>query len=398
MGVLSFHALFLSFMIYSNLSLTSLAILHPIDFLALQSIRKSLEDMPGSDFFSTWDFTADPCEFSGVYCDSDKVISLNLGDPRAGAPGLSGRLHPSIGKLSGLVEFSVVPGRIMGALPETLSQLKNLKFLAISKNFISGHIPPSLAEIRGLRTLDLSYNQLSGEIPRSLGSLNSLSNIILCHNHISGSVPQFYSQSLTHFDVKHNNLSGAVAPFALPPSVQFLSLSSNRFTGSVDRLLARTTQLSYLDLSMNQFTGSIPGSLFTFPMTNLQLQRNFFTGPIRPLDQVRISTVDLSYNRLSGQISPMLSTVQNLYLNNNKFSGQVPGRFVDSLLTANTQVLYLQHNYLTGIQINPTAAIPSSSSLCLQYNCMVPPVQTTCPIQAGTQRTRPTNQCREWRG
>lgn len=395
---LTVYALFLSVLIYSNLCLTPLAILNPIDFLALQSIRKSLEDMPGSSFFSTWDFTSDPCEFSGVYCDSDKVIALNLGDPRAGAPGLSGRLHPSIGKLSGLVEFSVVPGRIMGALPETLSQLNNLKFLAISKNFFSGQIPPSLAEIRGLRTLDLSYNQLNGEIPRSLGSLISLSNVILCHNHLSGSIPQFFSQSLSHFDVKHNNMSGVISPSALPPSVQFLSLSSNRFSGSVDRLLTRLNQLSYLDLSMNQFTGGIPGSLFTFPISNLQLQRNFFTGHIRPLDQVTISTVDLSYNRLSGQISPMLSTVQNLYLNNNKFSGQVPGRFVDSLLTASSRVLYLQHNYLTGIQINPTAAIPSSSSLCLMYNCMVPPVQTTCPLQAGTQRTRPTNQCMEWRG
>ncbi|KAF5190914.1 Leucine-rich repeat receptor-like kinase [Thalictrum thalictroides] len=354
--------------------------------------------MPGSNFLSSWDFTSDPCNFPGVYCDSNKVIALNLGDPRAGSPGLSGRLHPSIGKLSQLAEFSIVPGRIMGSLPLTLSQLKNLRFLAISKNFISGQIPPSLAEIRGLRTLDLSYNQLSGSIPHSLGSLNSLSNLILCHNHLSGSIPQFFSQSLTHFDLKHNNLSGFISPVSLPPSLQFLSVSSNQFTGSVDRLLTRLNKLSYLDLSMNRFTGSIPGSLFTFPMTNLQLQRNLFTGVIRPLEQVTISTVDLSFNHLSGQISPMLSSVQNLYLNNNKFSGQVPGSFVYSLLTANTQILYLQHNYLTGIEINPTAAIPLNSFLCLQYNCMVPPVQTTCPLKAGYQKTRPTNQCIQWKG
>ncbi|KAL5701542.1 hypothetical protein ACHQM5_026868 [Ranunculus cassubicifolius] len=398
MGSLSSYALFLWLLIYCNLCLPSLAILNPIDFLALQSIRKSLEDMPGSNFFSTWDFTSDPCNFAGVYCEGDKVIALNLGDPRAGAPGLSGRLHPSIGKLSALAEFSVVPGRIMGALPETLSQLKNLRFLAISKNFISGQIPPSLAEISTLRTLDLSYNQLSGTIPRSIGSLNSLTNLILCHNHFTGSIPQFFSQTLTRFDLKHNNLSGSISPYALPPSIQFLSLSSNRFSGRIDNLLNRLSQLSYLDLSMNQFIGNIPNSLFTFPMTNLQLQRNFFSGPIRPLDHVTISTVDLSYNRLSGQISPMLASVQNLYLNNNKFTGQVPGSFVNSLLSASTQILYLQHNYLTGIQINPTAAIPLSSSLCLQYNCMVPPVQTTCPLKAGYQRTRPTNQCIKWRG
>lgn len=111
-----------------------------------------------------------------------------------------------------------------------------------------------------------------------------------------------------------------------------------------------------------------------------------------------IPTVDLSYNRLSGGVSPMFSTVQNLYLNNNRFIGQVPGSFVDRLMDASIQVLYLQHNYLTGMQINPTVEIPLSSSLCLQYNCMVPPIQTPCPLKAGKQRTRPTAQCNEWRG
>ncbi|XP_058198636.1 receptor-like protein 37 [Rhododendron vialii] len=374
------------------------AILDPIDFLALQSIRKSLDDMPGSNYFSTWDFTSDPCNFAGVYCDGNKVIALNLGDPRAGAPGLAGRLNPDIGKLSNLAEFTVVPGRIMGSIPVSISQLNNLRFLAISRNFISGQIPASLGQLRGLQTLDLSYNQLSGTIPPSIGNLPALSNVILGHNHLTGPVPQFGSQSLTRLDLKHNNFTGSFSPTSLPPSLQYLSLSWNRFEGPVDQLLTRMNRLNYLDLSMNRFSGVIPGSVFSFPITNLQLQRNSFTGPVQPGNQVSISTVDLSYNRLSGQISPMFSTVENLYLNNNRFSGQVPGSFVDRLLAANIQTLYLQHNFLTGIEINPTAEIPVSSSLCLQYNCMVPPVQTPCPLKAGTQKTRPTEQCVEWRG
>ncbi|XWS76467.1 hypothetical protein CRYUN_Cryun01aG0178800 [Craigia yunnanensis] len=374
------------------------AILDPLDFLALQSIRKSLNDLPGSNFFASWDFTSDPCNFAGVYCESDKVISLNLGDPRAGSPGLTGRLDPAIGKLSALAELSIVPGRIFGLLPQSISQLKDLRFLAISRNFISGDIPATLGQLRRLKTLDLSYNQLSGEIPRSIGTLPELTNVILCHNHISGSVPPFLSQVLTRLDLKHNALTGSLAPDSLPPSLQSLSLSWNQLTGPVDRLLSRLDQLNYLDLSLNQFTGPIPGRLFSFPITNLQLQRNLFYGPVQPADQVTISTIDLSHNRLSGQISPMLSSVQNLYLNNNQFTGQVPASFVDRLLSASIQILYLQHNYLTGIEINPTAEIPLSSSLCLQYNCMVPPVQTPCPSKAGKQKSRPTGQCNEWKG
>ncbi|EEF37616.1 LRR receptor-like serine/threonine-protein kinase ERL2 [Ricinus communis] len=374
------------------------AILDPMDFLALQSIRKSLEDMPGSNFFTSWDFTSDPCNFAGVYCDADKVIALNLGDPRAGSSGLTGRLDPAIGKLSALAELSIVPGRIIGSLPQSLSQLKGLRFLAVSRNFLSGEIPASLGQLRNLKTLDLSYNQLTGPIPHSIGTIPQLSNVILCHNRLSGSVPAFLSQTLTRLDLKHNDLSGSLSPYALPPSVQYLSLAWNRLSGPVDRLLNRLNQLNYLDLSMNQFTGGIPGRVFTYPISNLQLQRNLFCGPVQPSDQVIIGTVDLSYNRLSGQISPLFSSVQNLYLNNNRFTGQVPGSFVDRLLAASIQILYLQHNYLTGIEINPTAEIPLSSSLCLQYNCMVPPVQTPCPLKAGKQKTRPTAQCSEWKG
>ncbi|XP_021280356.1 probably inactive leucine-rich repeat receptor-like protein kinase IMK2 [Herrania umbratica] len=374
------------------------AILDPLDFLALQSIRKSLTDLPGSNFFASWDFTADPCNFAGVYCEADKVIALNLGDPRAGSPGLTGRIDPAIGKLSALAELSIVPGRIYGSLPQSVSQLKDLRFLAISRNFISGDIPATLGQLRSLKTLDLSYNQLTGKISPSIGTLPELTNVILCHNHLSGSVPPFLSRTLTRLDLKHNALSGSLAPDSLPPSLQSLSVSWNQLTGPVDRLLSRLDQLNYLDLSLNQFTGPIPGRLFSFPITNLQLERNLFTGPVQPVDQVTISTVDLSHNGLSGQISPMFSTVQNLYLNNNRFTGQVPASFVDRLLSASIQILYLQHNFLTGIEINPTAEIPLSSSLCLQYNCMVPPVQTPCPLKAGKEKTRPTGQCNEWKG
>ncbi|KAF7818271.1 putative inactive leucine-rich repeat receptor-like protein kinase IMK2 [Senna tora] len=374
------------------------AMLDPLDFLALQSVRKALQDMPGSNFFDSWDFTSDPCNFAGVYCDSDKVVALNLGDPRAGSPGLTGRLDPAIGKLTALAEFTVVSGRIYGSLPQSLTNLKNLRFLGVSRNFISGEIPAHLGRLRNLRTLDLSYNQLTGHIPPSIGALPELNNLILCHNHLSGSVPSFASPTLTRLDLKHNTLTGSLAPNSLPPSLQYLSLSWNNLTGPVDRLLNRMNQLNYLDLSLNQFTGNIPARIFSFPLTNLQLERNQFSGPVQPLDQVSIPTVDLSHNSFSGQISPLFSTVENLYLNNNRFTGRVPSNFVDRLLAARIQILYLQHNYLTGIEISPTAEIPVSSSLCLQYNCMVPPIQTPCPFRSGKQITRPTAQCNEWRG
>ncbi|XP_030458591.1 LRR receptor-like serine/threonine-protein kinase ER2 [Syzygium oleosum] len=378
----------------------AVAMLDPVDFLSLQAIRKSLHDTPGSNFFASWDFTSDPCGFPGVLCDSSsssRVVSLSLGDPRASAPGLTGRLDPALGNLSSLAELAVVPGRIFGRIPQSLYRLRNLRFLAVGHNFLSGEIPADLGLLRNLRTLDLSYNRLTGLVPRAVGSLPSLSNLVLCHNQLSGPVPPFLSRTLTRIDLTHNELSGPVPPTYLPLSLQYLSLSWNRLSGPVDRLLYRLGRLNYLDLSMNQFTGPIPGQVFGYPIKTLQLQRNAFSGLVRPARWVVIPTVDLSYNRLSGEIPPEFSTVRSLYLNSNRFTGQVPGSFVDRLLGSSIRVLYLQHNFLTGIEINPAAEIPATSSLCLQYNCMVPPVQSPCPSTAGTQKSRPTWQCREWR-
>ncbi|CAA7399969.1 unnamed protein product [Spirodela intermedia] len=372
------------------------AMLDPVDFLALQSIRKALEDAPGSHFFSSWDFTGDPCAFSGVFCAGDRVVALSLGDPRAGSPGLLGRLDPAVGRLSVLAELSLVPGRVAGPVPSGIAQLANLRFLALSRNFLSGTIPPGIGALRQLRTLDLSFNQLSGTIPASLGAVPALSNLVLCHNRLSGTVPSFYSPSLVRLDLKHNNLSGEVT--VLPDSLQYLSLSWNRLEGPVGGVVAHLVQLNYLDLGVNRFTGAIPSSVFSFPLTSLQLQRNRFTGSVLPPEEVAIPTVDLSYNRLSGPISPTFAAVRSLYLNNNQFTGEVPASFVARLLDSGIQILYLQHNYLTGIQMNPTAEIPMSSSLCLQYNCMVPPVAAPCPVKAGRVKTRPTAQCVEWRG
>jgi hypothetical protein len=373
-------------------------ILDPVDFLALQAVRRSLDDMPGSAFFDGWDFTADPCGFPGVFCDGTRVSALALGDPRAGSPGLTGRLDPAIGRLSVLTELSLVPGRVQGKLPSSLSGCSNLRFLAVSKNLISGGVPDGFGALANLRTLDLSFNQISGTIPPSLASLPSITNLILCHNQLSGGVPSFPDSSpLLRLDLKHNSLSGGVP--TLPPQLQYLSLAANQLTGQVDSVLPRLTRLNFLDLSMNQLDGPIPASVFALPLTVLQLQRNFFAGPVQPSADVTIPMVDLSYNRLWGQVSPLLAGIGQLYLNNNRFTGDVPTRLVQELVgSGGLQLLYLQHNFLTGIEISPSSSLPSGVSLCLMYNCMVPPVYAPCPIKAGSQNTRPADQCPEWRG
>ncbi|KAG6470603.1 hypothetical protein ZIOFF_071677 [Zingiber officinale] len=170
------------------------------------AIRKGLRDKPDSDFLSAWDFTADPCTFPGV----DALI-LRLG------------------RLSELVELSLVPGRVTGPIPDAFSGCSELRFLALTLRLVPGVYRLSLLK---------------------------LSNLILCHNQLSGSIPPFPASSpLLRLDLKHNQLSGPVPP--LPPSLRYLSLGSNALTVRVEAVLPRRIRLNFLDLSSNFLEGPI---------------------------------------------------------------------------------------------------------------------------------------------
>lgn len=375
--------------------------LDPRDYLALQSIRASLWDLPGSSFFFTWDFTSDPCSsFSGVLCSAGRVTSLSLGDPRAGSPGLSGHLPPALSRLSALAALSLVPGRVYGPIPPSLSLCSDLRFLALSHNYLSGAIPPSLlSSLRLLRTLDLSFNLLTGPVPNHHTS-PSLTNLILSHNHLAGEIPDLSSSSsnLIRLDLKRNNLSGGLP--SLPTSLKYLSLSSNRLSGGIGRVIIKLSNLNYLDLSGNELSGQIPSVLFSFPVSGgIYLQRNKFSGTIRTVGPVAARTVDLSYNSLTGTIPAGLAMAERVYLNVNRFYGRVPGRFGERVRRGEMKVLYLQHNFLVGMDGlgGGGAVVPRSVSLCLNFNCMVPPEGSVCPVRVGRWKSRPAEECRGWR-
>lgn len=366
------------------------------DAAVLKAVQSWLRDAPGApvSFFASWDFNEDPCSFDGVLCDivdgEERVAALNLGVASGSSAGLRGRLHPAIGSLSELVQLSLAPGKVSGPIPATIGQLTNLQNLGLSHNLLTGIIPGGLAALTQLTTLDLSFNRISGSVPADLASMPSLSMLSLAHNRLTGILPSFTSSTLEHLDIKRNALYGRLP--GLPLSLSYLSLANNQLTGSLEPL-SSLDSLTYVDLSRNQLTGGIPSALFEAPLSSLFLQRNLLTGTVAPPELVTITTVDLSYNQLSGMISPFFAFVENLYLNNNHFTGAVPQEFIDQLLSSSIQTLFLQHNFLTNFPLNPREALPLTASLCIQYNCMLPPIVSPCPLNAGTERTRPSSQC-----
>ncbi|XP_015958302.1 leucine-rich repeat receptor-like serine/threonine-protein kinase BAM1 [Arachis duranensis] len=394
-----------SFLLVSHLFLLSAQSLDPTDFKALLSIKNTLTDVsPTTPFFSTWNLTApDPCSsFSGVTCSFNRVTILSLG---ANSLSLAGSLPPSISVLTELTQLILSPGIVTGSIPQELAQLNKLRVISLSNNRFTGAIPSIFSSLKTLHTFDLSNNQLAGSVPPSLTELPQLRVLILASNSLTGDFPQTVSSPLLHLDLKNNKLTGTLPP-SMPSSLRYLSVSQNQMWGPLSNGLDSLSELEFLDLSMNHFSGPIPAQLFYLPtLSSLFLQRNNLSGqlPQSPGDNGPLiwspsygegSTVDLSHNSLSGKISTVFDGVESLFLNNNRFIGTVPEVYVKSMCRGSTRTLYLQHNYLTGIPFEEGTVLPDTASLCLSYNCMVPPASLmTCPASAGEQLSRPVAQC-----
>ncbi|XP_027070278.1 uncharacterized protein [Coffea arabica] len=398
----------------------------PIDLSALQQIENSLTDVPSSRappsarFFTSWDFSShDPCStFAGITCSSPflnprRVTSLILGTGLSGSLGLAGSLSPSISNLTELNQLVLNPGIVTGPIPAQLGSLRNLRVISLTNNRLTGSIPLSIYALPNLHTLDLSNNQLWGSIPPGISHLDQLKVLVLASNRLSGEIPNELPTQLLHLDLKNNFFSGTL-PARMPLSIRYLSASGNSMWGPLNRLES-LSELVYLDISMNRFSGTIPPSLFRSSLSSMLLQRNNLSGGVpqqknttTPLSSSSSSSsslkldfygegsiVDLSHNMLTGELpAGAFSGVETLFLNNNRFTGKVPKEYVESLYSGGTKTLYLQHNYLTDFPIISDLKLPDSVSVCLSYNCMVPPVGlTACPASAGEQLSRPAYQC-----
>ncbi|KAH7537258.1 hypothetical protein FEM48_Zijuj03G0073800 [Ziziphus jujuba var. spinosa] len=255
-----------------------------------------------------------------------------------------------------------------------IQNLKSLVQLELSRNSLKGEMPTFVGNLVSLVYLDLSFNSLEGEIPTSLGNLCNLSDLSLGGNKFGGKVSNAFdsllsvgclSNSLTSLDLSENSLTGRLT------ALQILDVADNNLSGSMpkcfDNLKAMTIKqvlkdvISYsnfvgyffeqvmvvtkgredqydtilplvnsLDLSSNKLTGEIPRQLTTLQgLISLNLSGNFLKGRIPDSigNMVWLESLDLSRNRLSGNIAPSISSLTYLsYLNlsYNNLSGKIP--------------------------------------------------------------------------
>ncbi|KAK8500149.1 hypothetical protein V6N12_002259 [Hibiscus sabdariffa] len=306
---------------------------------------------------------------------------------------LQGQMFSSKFNLTYLWELRLDGNHFSGKIPDSLSNCSRLSTLDVSNNELVGGIPRWMENMSSLSTLDLSNNEISGKIPKWMGSMSSLKEIVMARNHLEGPFPEEFCLLNLHLkllDLSVNNISGQIPSCFSPLLISQVHLSRNKLQGPLTNAFRYSTILVTLDLSNNHLTGNIPNWIGNLSqLSYLLLNNNHFEGriPFQLCNLDHLSLIDLSNNNLSVSSSssfsmdqPIEFTSKNMsysykgrvltYLSGidlscNKLTGEIP-REVNNF--RNIYALNLSHNSLIGTIPLAFSDLKQIESLDLSHN------------------------------
>ncbi|KAL0759754.1 hypothetical protein Bca101_075904 [Brassica carinata] len=239
--------------------------------------------------------------------------------------------HFNNNKTCHITHFILKTFSLPGRLPPELSKLQYLESIDLCLNYLYGSIPMEWASLPYLKSISVCANRLSGDIPKGLGKFINLTQLILEANQFSGVIPKELG-NLVNLEGLELYASGLREP--IPDSIF-------RLENLVDLRISDTTA------GLRQFPHIVSKSLKYLVLRNLNL-----TGPIPTTiwGLPKLTTLDLSFNRLTGEILADAAAPKFTYLAGNKLSGKIES---GPFLTASTNI---------------TSLLPCSAiSQCLSY-------------------------------
>ncbi|CAJ1958575.1 unnamed protein product [Sphenostylis stenocarpa] len=301
------------------------------DALLLTTFKRLYVSSDPRGFLSDWiPNVPTPCAWRGVTCSPEPRRVTALDLADAA---LSGTLH----------------------LP-TLTSLPSLHTLVLRGNSFST-FNLTVSPFCTLQKLDLSFNNLSGKFPfANLTPCNRLTYLNLSNNLITaglgpGPGPGL-GLSLAQLDLSRNLLSEvSLLVSALASStLVFLNFSDNRLAGQLsESLVSRSANLSTLDISYNLLSGTVPPQLVSDAVQVLDFSFNNFSR-LDILTCGSLTRLSFSRNVLSGNEFPRGLTgcynLEDLDLSRNEFGPEIPGEILRSLTSLKN--LFLERNKFSG--------------------------------------------------
>ncbi|KAL2549923.1 Leucine-rich repeat protein kinase family protein [Forsythia ovata] len=291
---------------------------------------------------------------------------------------------------------------LSGGLPSTMQKLTLCNDLVLHKNRFTEELPEWIGEMRSLVTLDLSENNFSSQIPDAIGKLQSLKFLNVSKNGLTGSMPESMTNclNLLVLDISHNSLTGNLPSWVLKLGLQQVLFSDNRLSGSMDSVLASSTEnsrrkLVIMDVSQNKLSGEIASAVGDFSgLWLLNMSRNSFVGSIPasigqlktleildlsenqlndsiPLEigsAISLKELTLEKNSLGGNITPSIgncSSLMSLSLAHNEISGSIPTSLAK---LAYLQIVDFSFNKLTGTLPKQLANLVRLQSFNISHN------------------------------
>ncbi|KAF5468832.1 hypothetical protein F2P56_012949 [Juglans regia] len=295
------------------------------------------------------------------------------------------------------IDFS--NNNLSGMLPRWMGSMPLLSVIALAKNQLEGPIPVELCKLKDLSFFDMSHNNLSGSIP-SCSDWFRIQHVHLNKNRLTGPITSGFKgcSTLVTLNLRDNYLTGNIPDWiGNLSSLSILLLKANYLHGKIPLQLCLLEKLSLLDLSHNSFSGQIPHCLSNIAfeptiaksfvsvrletyfaifdmsflhsamiMNNKFLDQVYMFSNVDPLQEVEFSTknntlsykgdilnnmsgIDLSCNKLEGEIPIKLGDLSSIHVLNlsfNNLTGSIPTEF---LKLKQIESLDLSHNNLDGI-------------------------------------------------
>ena len=218
------------------------------------------------------------CEWPGIICGSKNVTSTTNPNSTETVDNIVKEIH--FGS-SGLV----------GTIPRQINLLSNLEYLDVSNNDLHGSLPETLYDLSSLRKIFAYKNQLTGTLSdRVGGKLNSLTHFHLSHNNLTGSIPDAWApvgeitRPLQYFNVYSNALTGIIPSSLRFSNVWYFDVGRNNLEGPLPEDVGlQFVELRHLLLDHNSFNGTLPESYI-----------NVGNG--------RLESFHIDHNQLTGQV------------------------------------------------------------------------------------------------